>query len=245
MLSFGRFQILAVLSLSCTALAAESWPVFRGNAAMTGVSKDALAPPLKLAWTFETGDASVIATAAIVDNRVYIGSHTGNFHAIDLEKGTEIWKVELDDRIEGSACVVDGAVVFGSADGFVHALNIADGSPKWKVETDGEVMGGANYFKNPEDNETYIIIGSYDFMLYCINLKTGKTKWKYETTNYVNGATCVIGGKLYFGGCDGLLHSVSAATGEGRIRRSRSKSKLTMMRPPSVPLSAATRRAML
>ena len=43
---------------------------------------------------------------------------------------------------------------------------------------------------------------------------TGKSVWTYETGNYINGAPAVGGGKVVFGGCDGMLHVLDAATGK-------------------------------
>jgi outer membrane protein assembly factor BamB len=208
------FAILTAFTLPMQVLAEEKapWPVFRGNPGMTGVSNEVLLPPLKLKWTFQT-ERDVIATAVIADGRAYIGSHDEKFYAINLKDGSKAWEYKTEDRIEGSAAIVGSAVVFGSGDGFVYALERADGKLRWKYETEGEVMGGANVFKNPEGKD-YVVIGSYDFFLHCIDVETGKAKWKYETDNNVNGAASIADGKVYFGGCDGYVHSVSVSTGE-------------------------------
>ena len=45
--------------------AVSSWPVFRGDATLTGVARTQLADDLTLAWTFPAG-SDIEATAAIV-----------------------------------------------------------------------------------------------------------------------------------------------------------------------------------
>ena len=42
-------------------------------------------------WTYEAGDA-IESSAAIVDGVVYVGSQTGDLHAINLADGSLKWK---------------------------------------------------------------------------------------------------------------------------------------------------------
>ncbi|MFQ5507489.1 MAG: PQQ-binding-like beta-propeller repeat protein, partial [Planctomycetota bacterium] len=47
---------------------------------------------------------------------------------------------------------------------------------------------------------------------------SGKKLWAYETDNYVNGTPAVLGDRVVFGGCDAVLHVVSASTGKAIAR---------------------------
>jgi outer membrane protein assembly factor BamB len=58
------------------------------------------------------------------------------------------------------------------------------------------------------------VVGSYDNFLYGLDAVTGEKLWAYETGNYVNGTPAVRGDEIVFGGCDAILHVVSAASGE-------------------------------
>lgn len=189
------------------------WTVFRGNGALNGVASEALKAPLKLAWKREmTGP--VVATAAIAQGRVYVGSQDGDFRAYDLATGEEQWTKELGYTVESSACVLDGTVYVGSGEGFLHALKGDTGEEIWRYETEGEILGGVNYLKH--EDKTLIYAGSYDNYLHCVDAATGKKVWAVETGNYVNGTPAVADGKVMFGGCDAILYMVDAVTGEDR-----------------------------
>jgi len=41
--------------------------------------------------------------------------------------------------------------------------------------------------------------------------------WKFETTNFINGSPAVTDSSIIFGGCDALLHIISADNGKERI----------------------------
>ena len=199
--------------LKVAAAPSGQWSVFRGNAALNGVADEILPAPLKLAWKLEmTGP--IVATAAISDGSVFIGSQDGDFRAIDLETGKEKWMKQLGDTLESSACVLDGNVYVGSGDGHLYALKGDTGEELWKYETDGEILGGVNFLK--QGDKTYLYVGSYDNFLHCVDAATGRRLWAAETGNYVNGTPAVADGKVLFGGCDAILYMVDAITGESR-----------------------------
>ena len=70
-------------------------------------------------WKYNTGkciDATVLLTNySIIDGKVYIGSHSNLFAAVDINTGTQNWTFYAKDRIESSACLskCGNYVVFG------------------------------------------------------------------------------------------------------------------------------------
>ncbi len=48
-------------------------------------------------WFFDTGEASVTASAAVVNGVAYVGDWSGKFHAIDANTGAELWSFQIDD----------------------------------------------------------------------------------------------------------------------------------------------------
>src|SRR5687767_14586739 len=70
---------------------ADRWPQFRGSAPLTGLSDAKLPDLLKVLWTYEAGDA-IESSAAIADGVVYVGSQTGELHAVNLADGKAKWK---------------------------------------------------------------------------------------------------------------------------------------------------------
>lgn len=78
---------------------ATDWPIFRGDAALTGVAGGELKTPLTLLWTFKTG--GVVNSSAIVANDcVYFGSADSNLYALKLTTGEKLWSFKAGSGIE-------------------------------------------------------------------------------------------------------------------------------------------------
>jgi outer membrane protein assembly factor BamB len=120
--------------------AADAWPQFRGNAALTGVAAAALPAELKVLWTLEAGE-SVESSAAIAAGTVFVGRMGGELLAVDLASGRVRWRytVEGEGIGESSPAVADGVVYVGDLLGNVHAVGAADGRRAWVFKTGGEV----------------------------------------------------------------------------------------------------------
>ncbi len=215
----GPRILLAPLAACLLALAAAGpderpcWPLFRGDAALSGVAPGTLPADLALLWSFETGGA-ITSSPAIAGGRAYFGSDDGKLYAVRLSDGAQVWSFETGDMIEAPPLVHDGVVYVGSSDFFLYALDAETGALVWKSETGDKILGGANAVRGP-GGESRVVVGSYDNQLYCFDAKTGERVWTYATDNYVNGTPAVLGDRIVFGGCDAALHVVSAATGEG------------------------------
>src|SRR5688500_19620738 len=181
----------ALVGISVNA-AAPSWPMFRGNPGLTGLSEANLPNKLKLGWTFKTS-GPVKSSPAIVDGKVFVGSNDGHLYALNLDSGQKVWAFKTEGEVESSPLVLDGVVYVGSTDGSLYAVNVADGKQLWQYATGDKILGSPNYVKT--GNDTRVIVGGYDYKLHCLDAKTGKTNWVYETGNYINGSPAVFNGK--------------------------------------------------
>ena len=127
---------------------AADWPVFRGDAAQTGVAAEALPEKLAIRWQFKTGGdvntASVEGTAAIASGVVFVGAFDDYLHAIDLVTGTEKWKLKTG-AIKVPVGVHGGAVYAGNIDGALYCVDAATGKERWKYMADAEVSSGVNF----------------------------------------------------------------------------------------------------
>jgi outer membrane protein assembly factor BamB len=172
-----------------------------------------LGKSLKETWVFKA-ESSIKSSAAIVKDRVFIGSDDGFIYALNLKDGSFIWKFETLGNVESSPLVLGDDVYMGSGDGFVYKLSAKDGKLIWKYETEDQVLGAPNWIQSPDGKETWILAGSYDFRLHCIRAKDGSKVWDYETGNYINGSPAVSNGQTVFGGCDALLHVIQVSDGK-------------------------------
>src|SRR5271154_7035856 len=124
---------MVVLALACVLglRADDSWPQFRGNPSLTGVSTSPVPKTLKLLWTFDAGD-SIESSAAIQDGVVYVGSQSSDLIAVNLADGSLLWKYKVKDGIgESSPAVHAGVVVVGDLSGMIHGVNAKDGKGLW------------------------------------------------------------------------------------------------------------------
>ncbi|MEM6675484.1 MAG: PQQ-binding-like beta-propeller repeat protein [Planctomycetota bacterium] len=190
---------------------AVEWPLFRGDAGLSGVSATTVPDELELLWTYEAGGA-ITSSPIVADGRIVFGSDDQKVHCADAATGDEIWEFPTDDLIEAPALAHDGVIYIGSNDTFLYALDAATGEQRWKAPTLDKILGGANVVE--VDGKTVVVVGSYDANLYGFDAKTGESLWTYATDNYVNGTPAVHDGRAIFGGCDAILHVVDLSTGK-------------------------------
>ncbi len=185
---------------------ASEWSMHRGSPQLQGLARGRISENPALRWSFDTGD-SIKSSAAIVGNRIFIGSDSGKVHALDLDSGHEIWSYATEGPIEATPCVVNETVFTGSSDSFLYALDINTGKLKWKYQTGDKIMGGANWALNPMGDNVWILFGSYDGALHCVDAESGALIWKHQTEYFVNGTPAILEeSKVVFGGCDSHIY---------------------------------------
>lgn len=190
---------------------ATDWPIFRGDAELSGVSATTLPAELALLWTYEAG-GPITSSAVVQSGLVYFGSDDRKVHALDARSGERRWTFTTEDFIEAPPCVAWGKVFVGSNDTFVYALDALTGELVWKQATADKILGSANTVVLKEGPA--IVVGSYDANLYCFDAASGAKRWVYTTDNYVNGTAAIHAGHAIFGGCDAILHVVDVTTGQ-------------------------------
>jgi outer membrane protein assembly factor BamB len=190
---------------SFPALVSADWPVFRGDATMTGVATAKLPDQLEEKWTFKAGDA-VEGAPAIAGGTVYVASFDKHLYALELATGKQKWKVKLGP-MKASPSFKGDHVYVGDLDGKLYCLRAADGSKVWEFATEGEIIAGCNFHG---DN---VLIGSHDSTLYCLN-PDGKKLWDMKIDGPVNGTPAVIGDTTFVAGCDSILHILDAKSGK-------------------------------
>ena len=198
---------------------ALSWPIFRGNSALSGIADEHVLDEPSLLWSFAT-ESYIISSPVIGSGRVYIGSTDGKVYALDLLDGREIWVFDTEDDIEASPLLLDGAVYIGNLSGDFFSLDARTGQERWRYRCGGSIYGSANWVEKPDSEGAWILVGSYDNQVYEFDAATGTLLWVYETDNFINGAPSTDGTNVFFGGCDEILHMISAADGtkSGEVR---------------------------
>ncbi|MFC2154977.1 PQQ-binding-like beta-propeller repeat protein [Acidobacteriota bacterium] len=189
------------------------WPIFRGDAGLSGTSRDKIPDKLSLRWNFQTG-GEIFSSPAIGSGRVYIGSTDGKVYALHLEDGKKIWEFDTGDDIEASPLLLDDSIYIGSLSSDFFSLNADTGAVQWKYKTEGSIYGSANWARKQGSLEMLVFVGSHDNRMYCFDGATGKLNWTYETNHYINGAPATDGTLIVFGGCDEKLHIANVLDGK-------------------------------
>jgi outer membrane protein assembly factor BamB len=206
--------------------------MFRGNAQHRGVYEGAGVPKLsKMKWSFHTG-GMVIASPAVVDGTVYIGSDDGNFYAVDAASGKERWKFGAHSRVPSSAAVSNGTAYFGAYDGNFYAVDAGTGKLKWKFQTAGERRFAAKHLHGvqpatetmPDPFDCYlsspvvwngaVYFGSGDGNIYAVHADTGALKWKFKTGDVVHASPAIADGTLFIGSWDSFFYAIDADSGQ-------------------------------
>lgn len=198
------------LTIAVTMMAQSSWPIFRGDQQLLGVSTEEFTNPPKLLWSMKPGE-TIKASPVVSNGIMVVGSENGFVYAID-SKGKKLWEFDTGNSIEASALILNGIAYIGNLYGTLYALDLKTGEKKWEYLTENQIMGSPNYWI--VDGKIRLVVGSYDYYLHCIDAETGDSLWRYESDNFINGAAGCSDGKAIFGGCDGYLHVIDIATGK-------------------------------
>src|SRR5210317_1231682 len=97
--------ILIYIIIQVNAQPTDSWPIFRGDQNLTGVSNTTLSASPELKWTFETGD-NIKSAPVVDDGKVVIGSTDGLVYCIDLN-GKLLWNFDTGNSIEAPALILE------------------------------------------------------------------------------------------------------------------------------------------
>jgi outer membrane protein assembly factor BamB len=199
---------VAWLVVIVMATAHADWPLFRGDSAGTGSSKQALSEQLDIVWQYSIKGLGFDAGPIIGDGKVFAADADGNVIALELSSGAEIWKVKYEAGFLSAPAYRSGAVYVGDSDGKLRALNANSGEMLWEYDAEREIDGGANFFKES------VLITSQSGNLFSISPSDGKLKWKYETGDQLQCGPSLSGSTTFLGGCDQHLHVIDVETGK-------------------------------
>lgn len=100
---------------------------------------------------------------------VCVGSHSGQFSAVDLLSGTFLWSVNVNARIEGSPAIGfdphDPTIGVGTLSGNVLGLHLQSGRTLWSVSVEGAVKSAPLFLSQ----KSLLIIGSHGRKVYAID----------------------------------------------------------------------------
>lgn len=111
---------------------------------------------------------------AVAEGRVYAADIKGRVHALDLETGRELWRVDTGLRLSGSPAAAGGFLVVGSLDGDVIALNADSGAERWRARVSSEVISA------PLLAQGLAIVRANDGRVFGLDLGEGNRRWVFD-----------------------------------------------------------------
>ena len=129
------FMAWLVTSAIAQELDEKTWPLARGDSGSRAYSPSKLPDNPTLLWEHKIESTAFESTPLIVDKRIYLGDLDGEFYALDLETGKELWKHSSDSGYLAGAALHHERIVVGDYDGLVRCFHVKDGKQAWTFET--------------------------------------------------------------------------------------------------------------
>lgn len=191
--------------------AEAGWPIFRGDAALRGVSGSRLPSSLKLLWGFEA--ESEPTSPVVASGRVFFATRDGDFVALDLSTGRRIWGSKVEAGFEAAPSCAEGLVLVPDLGGAIHAHGAADGKKVWSHQTEGE----AEIKASVAVASGVALVGAYDGTLHALNLSDGARRWTHESAAQIHATCAIKDGVAYVAGCDGHFRGLDVLTGKEKV----------------------------
>ena len=193
-MSFLRLQI-SLVAIIWVSGALGSWGNFRQNYTNNALKeikiRDFSIDYDRKPWSFQT-DGLVWGTPVNSENKIFVGSASKKFFALDENTGKKIWDYQIfdlaDSLIDSAAAVTDSMTVVPGGDGYLHALDKNTGQLKWTFKAhhqsdeghrEGLIVNSfeGNVTVGPNGN---FYAGSDNGYMYCVD-KNGAEVWSFKT----------------------------------------------------------------
>lgn len=129
----------------------------------------------------------LIASPAVVDDLLYVGSHGGVVSALNWKTGRMEWRYEGKRQmsIRASAVATEDLILVGSHDKVMHAIDRQTGKARWTFPTKARIECSAAVV------DSRVFFGSGDGNIYGVSLQDGKQVWKYNAGHPISGGMAI------------------------------------------------------
>ncbi|HUG72013.1 MAG TPA: PQQ-binding-like beta-propeller repeat protein [Steroidobacteraceae bacterium] len=216
-----------------------SWNGF-GNGAAATRFQDAKAggltaadlPRLKLKWAFGyTGVAAARAQPTLAGGRLFVGSESGEVHALDPATGCSHWSFKAAAGVRTAPSVTPfsasgrsgNAVIFGDTRATLYALDADTGATLWTLKIDDHASAGITGSPIVHDGRVFVGVqglseegrgasGGYGCCTFrgslsAVEVNTGKLLWKTYTIEESKPRAKNAAGVQMFGPAGGAIWS--------------------------------------
>ncbi len=162
----------------------------------------------------------VEASAAIVKDRLFVGSNNGRMYSIDLVTAQIVWSFDTKSEVVAEPLLNDGILYFISGSQSVFALDAVTGKQLWTYNRQDTsnlmtVRGGSK----PAISNGLLYTGFSDGSLVSLNAKTGTQQFEVslnKNTRFkdIDASPVIDGDNIYINSYDDKLYCVSKSKGE-------------------------------
>lgn len=167
----------------------------------------------KILWQTKLGQIGNYDLSPIVEaSFVYAASVEGDLVKLDANNGTQLWRVNVPEKITGGVGVGGSLVLVGTQKGTIYAYDLS-GKLQWISRLSSEVLSSPRYY------DGMVIVRTGDSRIYGINADDGSRKWVYDRTTPAltlrsSAGIVVDGGAIYAGFAGGKLIAIRADNGK-------------------------------
>jgi len=189
-------------------------------------------PRLKLKWAFGyTGVASARTQPTLAGGRLFVGSESGEVHALDPATGCTHWSFKAAAGVRTAPSVApyrNGdargfAVIFGDSRATLHALDADTGRPLWSLKIDDHASAGITGAPAVHDGRVFVGVQglgeegrgatnnnpccTFRGSMSAVDVNTGKLLWKTWTIDEPKPRAKNAAGVQMYGPAGGAIWS--------------------------------------
>lgn len=113
-------------------------------------------------------------TPLVTEKSVIQGNAVDGLVHYDRKSGNEVWRIELENGVEGGAELAADTLFFGAGDGLLRSVDALTGKTNWSVPMRAELLAA------PTLDRGILIAQTGADVLYGLEAETGKLLWTYN-----------------------------------------------------------------
>jgi len=160
-----------------------------------------------LACSPSTVSAAIYTTPIVSGDLVYVGTYSGQIHALTIDRGVERWvypRIGSIGAIVGNLVATNETIYISSSDGMVYALDTTYGDPKWDTEPLADKL-----WTSPTVGDDTLYVSTFDGHIYALSLETGGLlDWSFESEAGFASSPVVYEDTIFLGSFDRHLYAI-------------------------------------
>ena len=168
---------------------------------------------LSRAWAASASEAGRgVFSPAADGNAVFVAGESGRVERLDLQNGSEVWRVDTGKKLSAGVGIGAGLVLVGGIKGELIALDAASGAKRWEVNLSSVAVAA------PVVDGEVVMVRTGNGYIHGLSVADGARKWLY--TRQLPGlslqgvvALAAKDGVVYAGFPGGKLVAIQVANG--------------------------------